>query len=294
MQFEFEKSGIESVECLSAKALETEEQKKKAYEEVVKVNSQTTVKKVGLVESLTGETVSDELSLDDGKLNKCFSEEKNFPYDLAETVNRKQKLKKSEYTFVRDAYTETDVWFNECLGAMEKFLTLEPAEREKLFPVYTRLSAQKQDMEVSRDFVLYNLIEILLANIQLDITPSPYFFTSGDGVLGRHRLVEKAIDALEDGGFNPEVFQCRLSITKLLQWRRRGIREFYAWWKHKWTDPDVRKKIHDDLCAEIAEQWRGLSLGLTKRQQMRLKCFAELIDDDHDPMTRYEIIKITR
>jgi len=83
MQFEFEKSGIESVECLSAKALETEEQKKKAYEEVVKVNSQTTVKKVGLVESLTGETVSDELSLDDGKLNKCFSEEKNFPYDLA-------------------------------------------------------------------------------------------------------------------------------------------------------------------------------------------------------------------
>jgi len=256
-------------------------------------------KKVGLVELLNTAT-SDEWLPDDGKLNKCFSKEKIFPYDLAEAVSRKQKLKKSEYTFVRDAYSETDVWFSECLEAMEKFLNAEPDERAKLFPVYTRLFSQHQEMEVSRNFVLYNRIEILLANIQLDITPTPYFFTRGQQVLGRHRLVEKAIVAIRDGGFNPEVFSDRLSINKLLQWRRRGIREFYAWWKHKWTDSDVRNRIREDLCSEVVQPWDYLKLGLTERQRESLKC-DDLYDNnqtdynnDGDPLTRSVTIKIRR
>jgi hypothetical protein len=175
--------------------------------------------------------------------------------------------------FVRDVFAEEgeDLWW--CIDTMTEFLTVESEERIVLFPVSVSSSVSSEDVRANLQQKIRYKTRLLLELIQLDITPSPFFFTRGNGVLGRHNLVNEVFSLLHHNDFFPQDLQAGLSMEKLFQWKKRGIREFYAWWKHKWTDSDVRSRIHHDLCIQIS--CNGTSSCedcLTEKQVESLKC----------------------
>jgi len=286
MQFEFRKTGIDRVECLSARTLEAEERKKKESEVAVKPGhvevhilsgkeDPMRIMKIGLVEFLT--RVTSEPSKDDEQLASCLKgPEPEILHEWKQDFGSRHTAGIKDRVFLRNVYMETFDWFDDCIGAFKKFETTKPGDRPRLFPYTT---VQPSVVSVRLRELIHNYAKILLMNIQMKKMVVPYFFHHNFYIIGRQDLTDELIGLILYSDLRQEDLQPGLTMEKLYELRRRGVNEFYAWWMV--SKDRTRNQLHESLCSEVNisvmyedVKWKRMKkeAGLTKRQREKLQC----------------------